>query len=198
MNLPIANLKFPVSIIPERPMSDDELFDFCQANELLCVERDAKGVLRVMSPAGSGSGGMNAEITAQLRNWAKVDGRGISFDSSTGWTLPDGSMLNPDASWVRRERWLALTERERERFAPLCPEFVVELRSPSDRLAPLQAKMLDWLANGAEVGWLIDPRERTVTIFRTGESPEELVDPSTAQGSGVIAGFELVMGEVWG
>lgn len=170
---------------------------FCVANDLYRIERTNQGELRVMSPTGSGTGSRNAEITRQLGNWTREDGRGVAFDSNTGFTLPDGSMLSPDASWMNRGRWKALSDRDRARFSPACPEFVIELRSESDGIKALEAKMELWLENGAELGWLIDPADRSVTIYRPRDEVERMVDLRTVQGTGPVAGFELVMGWIW-
>jgi Uma2 family endonuclease len=161
------------------------------------VERDAKGELIVMSPTGSEGSGWNSEIITDLNLWARQDGRGKVFDSNGGFTLPDGSMRAPDAAWVLLRRWNALSREDRKRFAPICPEFVIEVRSETDRLPDLQAKMEMWIANGAEVAWLIDPLEKSVTIYRPGQQPEVLTQPTSVQGTGPIAGFELVLARIW-
>jgi Uma2 family endonuclease len=130
-----------VQLQPVVELSDDQLCEFCQVNRDLRIERNARGDLIIMPPAVSDMGDRNAELTMQLRNWAKRDGTGKSFDSSAGFRLPNGSVLSPDASWVRLARWEALTVKEKKKFAPLCPDFVAELRSESDRLRTLQEKM---------------------------------------------------------
>ena len=198
MNFSVNSLELPVTIIPAEPMDDETLLRFCAENDVLRIERTNKGELKVMSPAGGGTGERNAEIIGQLRNWARADGRGAFFDCNTGFSLRDGAMLCPDGAWIERRRWMALTEAERSRFAPICPDFVIELRSRTDSLTELKAKMEQWIANGAEVAWLIDPTDRSVTIYRQGEAPEMLIDPSSVQGNGPVLGFELVMSWVWG
>ena len=198
MNLDLKEIELPIRLITEHPMSDEELMRFCAANETLRVEREPNGEILVMTPAGAKTGKMNIRISRLLDEWAEGDGRGVAFDSSTGFTLPDGSMRNPDGAWMLAERWNALSDEDQGRFAPVCPDFVIELRSPSDRLSDLQAKMEQWIANGAEVAWLIDPTEKTAIIYRPGAEPERVVDPSSVQGTGPIAGFELVMSRVWG
>ena len=198
MNLVLANLEMPVRITTSARLDDDELMEFCAANGFFKIERTETGELRVMTPAGGGTGSSNAEIIGQLRNWSRSDGRGVFFDSNTGFSLKDGAMLSPDGAWLDRGRWLAVTKEQRLKYVPACPNFVIELRSPSDRLPPLKAKMAQWIANGAEVGWLIDPVERSVAIYRRDEEPETLFDPSSVQGTGPVLGFELVMSWVWG
>ena len=159
---------------------------FCAENDWLRIERMSKGELRVMNPAGGGTGASNLKIIVQLGVWAEEDRRGIAFDSNTGFTLPDGAMLSPDGAWIERSRWNSLTEDERARFAPICPGFVVELRSESDRLPPLIAKMQQWIENGA-----------SVTIYGRDDGPEQFVNPGSVQGDGPIRGFELVMSRIW-
>ncbi len=139
----------------ERAMNDDELLKFCAANELLRIERDSNGELIVMSPNHSEGSSLEAEVLADLAIWTRSDGRGKFFGSNAGFTLPDGSMRAPDASWISLKRWNALTGEQRRSFAPICPEFVIEIRSKSDRLQTLRAKMEMWIANGAELAWLI-------------------------------------------
>jgi Uma2 family endonuclease len=178
-------------------MTDDELLRFCAANGDLRVEREANGEILVMTPAGSKTGKKNTDVIIDLGMWNRENDRGVVFESNTGFTLPDGSMLSPDAAWVERRRWEALSDRDQERFAPICPDFVIELRSPSDSLPELKDKMERWIANGAQLAWLIDPIEQEVTIYRQGESPEVHHHPTSVQGSGVMAGFELVMARIW-
>jgi Uma2 family endonuclease len=136
-------------------------------------------------------------LIRQLGNFAKASGAGAAFDSNTGFTLPDGSMRSPDAALIRWPRWNALTQQERDRFVPLCPEFVIELRSHTDKLPEVQAKMRTWIANGAELAWLIDPSRKTVEIYRLGREPEVLEGGSFVEGEGPVAGFVLELGTIW-
>ena len=198
MNLDLKEIELPIRLISERPMTDEELMRFCAANEALRVEREPNGEILVMTPAGANTGRINIRISRFLAEWAESDGRGFSFDSSTGFTLPDGSIRSPDAAWVPASRWNALSEEDKDRFSPIVPAFVIELRSPSDKLPDLQAKMQMWIANGAQLAWLIDPIEKAVTIYGPNSEPEHLFDPSSVQGTGPVAGFELVMQRVWG
>jgi Uma2 family endonuclease len=198
MNLAFSESKLPVRLRFDRPMTDEELMRFCAENEPVRVERDANGEILVMSPSGFGTGRINSRITRCLDEWAEIDGRGVVTDSNGGYALPDGSVRAPDAAWVSSRRLESLSEEQKTGFPPVCPEFVIELRSPSDKLPDLQAKMEQWIANGVEVGWLIDPKEKAVTIYRPGEQPELLAQPTSVQGTGPIAGFELVMARIWG
>jgi Uma2 family endonuclease len=188
----------PVRIRPEHPMTDEELMRFCAKNEPLRVERDANGELIVMSPSGSEGGGVETDVATELNIWARQDGRGKVFGSNAGFTLPDGSVRAADAHWVSWPRWNALSEAERKGYAPLCPEFVIEVRSESDRLAALQDKMRMWLTNGAEVAWLVDPSRKTVEVYRPGREAEVLEGGSAVEGDGPVAGFVLELGRVWG
>ncbi len=173
MNFSLADISLPLRFRPDVPMTDDELLRFCAANEGLRVERDANGEILVMTPAGNNTGRRNSAIIRALDIWAEQDGRGYAFDSNTGFTLPDGSMRSPDAAWVQASRWDVLTAEDKDRFSPICPDFIFELRSsPSDNLLDLQAKMLQWIGNGTQLAWLIDPGEQTVSIYRPSESPD--------------------------
>jgi Uma2 family endonuclease len=155
------------------------------------LERASDGTLLVMPPTGSEGGRRNTKLIWQLAAWNEATGLGEVFDSSTGFELPDGSIRAADAAWASSTRWQRLTEDERETFAPLCPDFVVELRSRTDRVVDLYKKMNAYVANGARLGWLIDPYERSVEIFRSGRKVEVLLDPETVSGEDVLPGFVL-------
>lgn len=197
MNLDLASMAFPLRFRPGQPVSDEELLRFCAANDALRVEREANGEILVMSPANSRTSQINARICRFLTQWADDNNVGISFDSSGGFRLPDGSIRSPDASWVSRSRWSSLSDAQQASFPPICPDFVIELRSPSDKLAAAQAKMKMWIENGALEAWLIDPERTEISVYRSDDSLEQYFDPSSVQGHGVIAGFELVMANVW-
>ncbi len=168
------------------------------ANRDLRLERTAQGELIVNPPTGGESGARNLSITGQLDRWYEEhEELGEAFDSSTGFRLPNGSDRSPDASWVSRERWEALTPKQRKGFVPLCPDFVVELRSESDSLTKLQAKMQEYIDNGARLGWLIDPLNRKVEIYRRGVAVEVLENPSDLSGEDVLPGFVLNLRRVW-
>jgi Uma2 family endonuclease len=133
-----------------------------------------------------------------LGSWAEADGTGVAFDSSTGFILPNGAERSPDAAWVSRSRWDRLTEKEQESFPPLCPDFVVELRSPTDNLKDLQAKMDEYMANGAQLGWLIDPFEKRVYVYQPGAAVAVVEDPESLSGEPLLRGFTLQLRQVWG
>ena len=198
MNLTFNEQQAPFRIRFAQPMSSDDLERFCVENDPLRIERDSNGELIVMSPTHSDSGGIEGEVNLELGNWTRTDGRGKFFGPNAGFTLPDSSVRAPDASWISLKRWNRLSRKQKQSYAPICPEFVIEVRSGTDRLKELRAKMAMWIANGAEVAWLIDPQRKVVEIYRSGDSPEVLHEPSSVQGTGPVAGFELVMARVWG
>src|SRR5712692_3206695 len=178
-------------------MNDDEFFHFCQLNRDLRIERTSEEDISVMAPTGGKGGIQNAKLIVAFGNWAETDGSGQFFDSSMEFILPNRAGRAPDVSWIRNERWNALTEKEQEQFPPLCPDFVVELRSKTDRLKTLQAKMEEYVNNGAQLGWLIDPFERKVHIYRPVVSPEILDDPQTVSGEPLLKGFILDVQSLW-
>ncbi len=178
-------------------LDEDRFFELAGLNRDLRMELTTEGDLIVMPPAGGESSQRNAEITIQLGSWAKHDGTGATFDSSGGFRLPNGAVRSPDASWVERTRLAALTDEQRRKFLPLCPEFVVELRSPSDSLNVLQGKMQEYLENGAKLGWLIDPENKRVYVYRPGEPVRELKNPESVSGDPVLPGFVLDLREIW-
>lgn len=180
-----------------RKLSDDDFFEFCQANQDWRIERTSDGDIIIMPPTGLETGGRNFNLAGMFHAWVRADGTGKGFDSSTGFILPNGAERSPDLAWVRLSRLNALTERQRERFAPLCPDFVVELRSPSDSLTALQAKMEEYIENGAELGWLIDPFEKKVYVYRPQAQVEYLDNPATVSGEPLLKGFVLDVGELW-
>ena len=181
---------------PDLHITDDQFFEFCQINRELRIERTAQGELWIMAPAGWDTSGKNAEITMQLGLWAKRDGTGVTFDSSGGFRLRNGAVLSPDASWVRRDRLAALTTEQRAKFLPLCPDFVIELRSPTDGLSSLQDKMREYMDNGAQLGWLIDPLGGQVFVYRPGSPVERLEGPDSVSADPVLPGFRLELSEI--
>lgn len=194
---PIATDLVVLHLRPALEMTDEQFFLLCQQNRDLRLERTAQGDLIVMPPTGWTTGSRNAEITRQFVNWAKADGMGVATDSSTGFTLPNGAVRAPDAAWVRRERLAALTHEQKEKFLPFCPDFVIELRSPTDKLATVQAKMAEYIANGAELGWLLDPETRRVYVYRTDTSVEVVEQAEAISGAPLLAGFTLDLREIW-
>jgi Uma2 family endonuclease len=179
-----------LSLSPTLELTDDQFFELCQINRDLRFERSAKGELIIMAPVGGEGSYRNFSLTGQFSGWVKVS-EGVPFDSSGGFKLPNGADRSPDVAWVRRDRWDALTPEQKRKFPPLCPDFVVELRSESDSLETLQAKMQEYLDNGARLGWLIDPKTQQVEIYRPGQPVEILDNPQTLSGEDVLPGFVL-------
>jgi Uma2 family endonuclease len=193
----VENSPLVLHLHPVINLTDDQFFEFCQINRDLRIERTATGELLIMPPTGSETGGRNFNLIGQLWAWVNQDGTGIGFDSSTGFTLLNGAERSPDAAWVKLERWNALTPEQQKKFAPICPEFVVELRSPSDNLEPLKTKMQEYIDNGALLGWLIDRKNRQVYIYRPGVAVECLDHPATVSGDPVLPGFVLDLSKIW-
>lgn len=176
--------------------SEDEFFRFCQTNRDLRIERTANGEIVVMSPAGGYSGYQGALVTRQLVAWAEKDKTGLAFDSSTGFRLPNGAMRSPDAAWVRLSRLRELTHREKEQFIPLCPDFVIEVASPSDEIPELREKMREYVQAGSHLGWLILPASTQVEVY-TPSDVCVLESPNTLSGDPVLPGFTLDLALIW-
>ncbi len=174
-------------------MTDDKLFAFCTANKELRIERNENGQLIVMSPTGSFSGKLNFKITSQFGRWVEAnEALGYGFDSATGFTLPDNSMRSPDVSWIKKERWDNIPLEQQKKFAPVCPDFVIELRSESDALSELKSKMKDWIKNGCQLAWLIDPLDKKAYIYQPDQPVEEVTGfDHRLKGGHLLPGFEL-------
>lgn len=215
-------VSLPATLELNIDLTDEQFFQLCQQNRDLRFERTARGELIIMPPTGSETSGLakgealrdrNADLTYQLRAWSRRNQLGKSFDSSSGFKLPNGAERSPDASWVKMERWNALTQAEKERFAPLCPDFVVELMSPSDSLEKTQntmtsdpasakdarerARMREYMANGAQLGWLINRQKQQVEIYRSNREVEILQAPKTLSGEEILPGFILDLIQIW-
>ncbi|MBI3798143.1 MAG: Uma2 family endonuclease [Deltaproteobacteria bacterium] len=178
-------------------LTEEQFALLCQENRDFRFELTAQQELVIMPPAGAETGWRNGRFTYRLIAWSDVDGTGLAFDSSAGFTLPNGAIRSPDAAWVKRDRWDALTQEQREKFAPLCPDFVVELRSRTDRLADLQEKMQEYMDNGARLGWLLDPLDKRVHVYRPDQPVEVIDNPDTLSGDPVLPGFVLLVRELW-
>ena len=180
-----------------KKITDEDFYELCQANPEWRIERTSEGDVIIMPPTGGETGKRNFALSVQFGMWAAADGTGVGFDSSTAFSLPNGAKRSPDLAWVKLSRWNALTEKQRREFPPLCPDFVVELRSESDSLDSLQAKMREYLENGAALGWLIDPSTKTVHVYRAGRDPECLTEAATISGDPLLRGFVLRLNELW-
>jgi Uma2 family endonuclease len=177
-------------------LTDEQFYRLCRDNPELRMELTSEGRLVVMSPTGAKTGWRNSKLTQRLANWADTNGRGVAFDSNSGFTLPNGARRSPDAAWVRLEAWQGLSDEEQERFAAVSPDFVAELRSPQDSLSDLQAKMQEYIDNGARLGWLLDPIEKRVYVYRKGTAPECLENPKRLSGEQVLEGLELDLKDI--
>ena len=182
---------------PAIALTEEQFAAFCAQNRDMRIELTAEGVLEIMPPAFGISGNKNGQITLQLGNWSNQDDTGVFFDSSAGFRLPNRAIRSPDASWVLRSRLAALSDEDKNRFIPLCPDFVVELRSTTDRLSVVQAKMAEYIANGARLGWLIDPINRRVYVYRPNAPVEVLDAPDMLSAEPELAGFALNLTPIW-
>ena len=178
-------------------LSPEQFFRLCCDNPDVRIELTAQKEIVIMSPTGRETGRRNAEIIRQLANWAKQDGTGVTTDSNALFTLPNGAKRSPDAAWTLKSRWKGRIRRQRDPFDEICPDFVLELWSPSDRLKELHAKMDEYSANGARLGFLVYPRERQVWIYRPNEEPRRLDEPVSVSGDPELAGFILDLAEIW-
>jgi Uma2 family endonuclease len=183
---------------PNLQLTDQAFDQLCRSNPDLQLERNAQGELIAMAPSGSETGRQNLGLSAQLWIWNQATRRGEAFDSSAGFTLPNGAIRSPDAAWIEISRWQAIPPQQRRKFAPICPDFVIELKSPSDDLSILQAKLTEYIENGAKLGWLIDPENRQVFCYRPQQLPEGLNNPRYLSGEDVLLEFVLDLLVVWG
>jgi Uma2 family endonuclease len=186
-----ATMPTPFEVTIE--LTDEQFWQLCQNNRDLRFERNASGDLIIMPPTGSETGNCNIDLSYQLQGWSRQNNLGLAFDSSTGFKLPNGANRSPDAAWVKKERWEALTTEEREKFAPLCPDFVVELRSKTDSLEKLRAKMQEYIDNGAKLGWLLDRQNSLVEIYRPNQAVEIISSPQSLSGEDILPGFVLYL-----
>lgn len=184
-----------LNLRPTIELTEDQFFQLCQNNQDLRLERTAQGELIIMPPTGWGSGNRNGRLTQRLFNWTDADGTGLAFDSSTGFKLPNGANRSPDASWVSRER-LEVLNPDPTRFLPIAPDFAVELRSASDSLKTTQQKMQEYIDCGVRLGWLIDPQNQQVEIYRPGKDVEVLPSPTSLSGEDVLPGFVLDLTQI--
>ena len=192
----LAGLPLPVIVRPATALTDDELMLFSQRNQGYRIERNSQGELEIMSPSGGDGSRWESRVIRELDVWAEQNG-GASFSSNGGFHLPDGSVLSPDAAWISAARWNALSKDERRRFPPLCPDFLIEILSASDSRAVLEKKMLAWIANGAQLAWMIDPYASTMTIYRPDRVPEQLERPDSVEADEVVPGFRLTTRLLW-
>jgi Uma2 family endonuclease len=198
-SLPVITEIIPVVLqLPSAiTMTDEQFYEFCQINRDFRIERNAAGELMIMSPTGSETDERNFNVIVQLGIWTKQDGTGVGFGSSGGFTLPNGAVRSPDAAWIKRTRWEAISPELRKKFAPICPEFVIELRSETDNLRILQDKMQEYIDNGTQLGWLIDRKQHQVFIYRPDITVQVLDNPTSLSGEALLPGFLLDLSQVW-
>ncbi|MBD1215452.1 MAG: Uma2 family endonuclease [Dolichospermum circinale Clear-D4] len=192
---PTVMVNIPTTITLK--ISHEQFLDLALANRDLQLERNATGELIIMPPTGSYTGKINFDIAGQLWFWNRQTKLGEAFDSSTGFHLPNGSDRSPDAAWIKQEKWDTLSLEQKESFAPICPDFVLELRSKTDSLEKLQSKMREYIENGASLGWLIDQKNQRVEIYRPGKDVEILEHPTSLSGEDILPGFILDLTELW-
>jgi Uma2 family endonuclease len=188
---------FTINLQSVLELTDEQFFQLCRANSDLRFERTAKGELIIMPPTGGDTGNRNGKITQQLFNWTDADATGIAFDSSTCFKLPNGADRSPDAAWIKLSRWNTLTAEQKEKFPPICPDFVIELLSPTDSLKVTQEKMKEYIDNGVQLGLLINRKLRQVMMYRQGREVEILESPTTVSGEEVLNGFVLNLEPIW-
>lgn len=180
-----------------KPINDDEFLKLSRENQDLQIEMNKNGEIIIMPGTGGLTGNRNARIIARAVIWAERDGSGVTFDSDTIFRLSNGAKRLPDFSWVRNEKWDALSDNEKEKIVPFAPDFLIELRSPTDSLTDLQAKMQEYVENGASLGWLIDPQTKRVYVYRPNEEPKILENPKTVSGEPLLQNFTLNLKEIW-
>jgi len=188
---------FTINLNAVIDLTEEQFYQLCRNNSDLKFERSHRGDLIIMPPTGGETGRRNSDLNLDLGNWNRQTGLGVVFDSSTCFKLPNGADRSPDAAWITQERWFALSNDQRERFPPICPDFVIELMSPSDSLQVIQAKMREYLENGTRLGWLINPKTRQVEIYRPEQPVEVLQAPIVLSGEAVLPGFVLNLTEIW-
>jgi Uma2 family endonuclease len=180
-----------VNLQPTFDLSEDQFEQICNHNRDLKFERTARGGLVIMALTGGETGRRNIKLSARLENWSDQSQLGVAFDSSTGFRLPNGAIRSPDAAWVSQSRWEALTPTQRQKWVPLCPDFLVELKSTSDDIEDLRLKMQEYVENGLPLGWLIDPETQIVEIYRADGTVETLNNPSSLSAVPIVPGFIL-------
>ncbi|HEY5463560.1 MAG TPA: Uma2 family endonuclease [Hanamia sp.] len=192
MEISVNDITLPIIGDLSDSMSEKEFFDFCQQNDLWRIERDENKQIIIMPPTNANTGIKNTNLLTELVIWNRRKKSGVCFDSSTGFTLPDGSVRSPDASWLTIKKWNQLSDNERNQFAHICPDFVIELKSKSDNLKSLTSKMGKWIKNGCSLAWLINPEDKTVIIFRKNGTSDKVTGfNNILSGENVLPGFKL-------
>ena len=188
---------FVALAFPEKGMSDAAFFEFCQLNRELKIERNSAGEIIIMSPTGTETGGWNSEFNTELGIWNRKYKLGKTFDSSTGFKLPTGATYGPDAAWMPHEKWNALSSAQKRKFAPVVPDFIMELRSPNDRLESIQEKIIEFMEYGCQLAWLIDPILQKTTVYRADGQEAEVPFDQILSGGSVLPGFEVKLADLF-
>lgn len=197
MHLDLLELPMPITLRTAAPVSDQDLILFAERNKPYKVERNREGEITIMTPVGGIGSTHEAYVAAMLYIWANQDGRGMALGPNAGFNLPDGSCLAPDACWFEQKRWTQLTPEQQAGFLPFCPDFVIEIRSQSDSRRLLETKMKLWLENGAQLAWLIDPQNASITIYRSVESEQTIIRPFHVEAGPPVSGFVLKTLPLW-
>jgi len=182
---------------PDQGMSDEQFFAFCQLNRDVKIERNSHGEIVIMSPTGSETGNWNSLFNGVLFVWNNQTKLGKTFDSSTGFKLPNGAIYGPDAAWMPREKWNSISAADKRKFAPLVPDFIMELRSPNDRLEPIHEKIAEFIECGCKLAWLIDPRAQLTTVFRADGTESKVPFDELLNGEDVLPGFSVQLAELF-
>ncbi|MGD1849697.1 MAG: Uma2 family endonuclease [Cyanophyceae cyanobacterium] len=190
-------MTFTLDLSPVTTLDDRQFEALCRQNPNARLERTAQGELIIMPPVGGESGHREADLITDLAIWNRRTKLGKVFSSSTCFKLPNGALRSPDASWIKLERWNQLSEAEQKKFSSICPDFVIELRSESDGLSTLQKKMEEYLENGVQLGWLIDPQSRNVIVYKLNQKPQTLTQPKLLQGDNLLPGFVCDLNFIW-
>ncbi len=196
LEMTLTGISLPITLRPATPLTDEQIMAFSRRNRPYQIERNTKGELEIMSPAGGDGSVWEAVVIGELRMWAKENG-GVSFSSNGGFNLPDGAMRSPDAAWISDARWYALSKAERRGYPPICPEFLIEVLSASDSRKTLEAKMQTWIDNGAQLAWMVDPYAATLSIYRPGKEVEVLERPDSVEAGPPVEGFRLSTLLLW-
>ncbi|MGB3695229.1 MAG: Uma2 family endonuclease [Spirulinaceae cyanobacterium] len=188
---------YTIDFAPISQIDDETFYNLCRANPDIKFERNVTREIIIMPPTGGETGKYNSEINADFVFWNRQTKLGVCFDSSTCFRLPNGANRSPDVSWIKQSRWDALTTKEKEKFPPIAPDFVLELMSPSDTLTSIRKKMEEYMNNGVKLGWLINPQTHQVEIYRQGETKEALDNPTSLSGEDILPGFVLELQVIW-
>jgi Uma2 family endonuclease len=197
LEIDLSSLDFPLVLRPSSPVTDEQLISFSERNKPYKIERNKDGDLVIMTPVGGIGSIHEFYVSSRFSVWVYEDGTGVGFSPNAGFKLPDGTTLSPDAAWLPLTKWKTLTQAQQKTYPPFCPEFLIEVRSESDSRRMVEAKMQTWMDNGAQLAWLVDPIDASVTIYRPGQEPETLLRPESITATAPVAGFTLPCTRLW-